>query len=135
MWIPSCKPAALARVAGGVDAPCLFGTVKFYQMGENLLVVEEFCGLPHSKTGIFAVHIHEGHSCKGKDFEKTGSHLNPDEQEHPMHAGDLPPLFSCEGKAFLAVLIGRVTLGQIIGRTVVIHSQPDDFYSQPAGNA
>jgi len=29
----------------------------------------------------------------------------------------------------------RFSVDEIIGRTVVIHSDPDDFLSQPAGNA
>ena len=32
-------------------------------------------------------------------------------------------------------LTDRFTLKEIIGRTVVIHSMPDDFTSQPSGNS
>ena len=104
MWIPFGKPGALARVSGGELAPCLFGSVKFYEMGENVLVVADISGLPESKTGIFGFHIHEGGSCGGEGFANTGSHYNPTDVPHPGHAGDLLPLFSCGGKAFLAVL-------------------------------
>ncbi len=135
MWIPFGKPGALARVAGGRLAPCLFGSVKFYEIGENVLVVADISGLPQSTTGIFALHIHNGGSCGGVDFEKTGTHYNPTDMPHPNHAGDLPPLFSCSGKAFLAVLTDRFQIRDIMGKTVVIHSQPDDFTTQPAGNA
>ena len=117
MWIPFGKPQAVARVAGGNDAPCLFGTVKFYRMGKHVLVVAEINGMPKSETDIFALHIHAGHSCTGADFENTLGHYNPEEKPHPNHAGDLPPLFSCDGKAFLAVLTGRFTIPQIIGRS------------------
>ena len=134
MWIPYGKPGAVARVSGGGDAPCLFGKVKFYQIGIGVLVVAELYGLPKSDTGFFALHIHEGGSCK-EDFELTGSHYDPEESEHPNHAGDLPPLLSCGGKAFLTVLTDRFTMKEVLGRTVVIHSGPDDFHTQPAGNA
>lgn len=134
MWIPYGKPGAVARVSGGSSAPCLFGTVKFYQMGKQVLVVTEVYGLPKSETGFFALHIHEGGSCK-EEFSLTGSHYNPENNPHPMHAGDLPPLLSCEGRAFSAVLTDRFTIKEIIGRTAVIHEGPDDFASQPAGNA
>lgn len=135
MWIPFGKPTAAARISGGGAAPSLCGIVKFYQMGRNVLMVADLCGFPQSETGIFALHIHEGSSCDGKAFENTGTHFDPGEEPHPNHAGDLPPLFSCNGKAFLAVLTDRFTVAQILGRTVVIHSGPDDFHSQPAGNA
>lgn len=129
MWIPLGRPGAIARVAGGRDAPCLFGTVKFYPMGKNTLVVADVCGLPESETGIFALHIHEGRNCTD-----SGSHYDPEENPHPLHAGDLPPLFSCRGRAFLAVLTDRFSVSQILGRTVIVHSGPDDFTSQPSGD-
>lgn len=129
MRIPMGRPGAIAQIAGSREAPCLFGTVKFYPMGKATLVVADICGLPESATDIFALHIHEGNNC-----QNSGSHFDPKERPHPMHAGDLPPLFSCDGKAFLAVLTGRFSICDIIGKTVVIHAGPDDFTSQPAGN-
>lgn len=56
-------------------------------------------------------------------------------QVHPKHAGDLPPLLACQGSAYLSVKTDRFCVEDILGRTVVIHSDPDDFHSQPAGNA
>jgi Cu-Zn family superoxide dismutase len=52
-----------------------------------------------------------------------------------MHAGDLPPLLACNGEAYLAVLTGRFRVKDVMGKTVVIHSRPDDFRSQPSGDA
>lgn len=134
MRIPMGRPNAVACVSGGREAPCLCGTVKFYQVEKGVLVVADICGLSASDTDIFALHIHEGSTC-GENFSATGNHFNPDGKPHPSHAGDLPPLFACGGKAYLAVLTNRFCLRDIIGRTVVIHSGADDFRSQPAGNA
>lgn len=135
MYIPFGKPEAMAKVSGGAKAPSLFGSVKFYQMTNGVLVVVDIGGLPESDTGIFALHIHEGSSCQGQGFPNTGNHYNPGGNSHPSHAGDLPPLFSCDGRAFLVVLTDRFQIPQIIGRTVLIHGKPDDFISQPSGNA
>lgn len=135
MCIPNRRPGAVARVSGGEQAPCLYGTVKFYETGRNILVTADICGLPTTPTGIFALHIHEGASCTGVDFVDTGGHYDPAGRPHPEHAGDLPPLFSCDGRAFLAVMTDRFSLREVIGRTVVIHSGPDDLHSQPAGNS
>lgn len=135
MWIPFGQPAAVARVAGGREAPCLCGTVKFYQMGKQVMVVADICGLPESETGFFALHIHAGKACAGQNFADTAGHYDPCGKPHPMHAGDLPPLLCCDHKAFLAVLTGRFSVSEVLGRTVVIHKEADDFHSQPAGNA
>ena len=135
MWIPYGRPGALAHVAGGSKAPNLFGSVKFYEMGDNVLVVADVFGLPETKTGIFGFHIHEGGDCGGVAYANTGGHYNPEGNAHPNHAGDLPPLFSCRGKAFQAVLTCRFRIGDVLGKTVVIHDGVDDFTTQPAGNS
>lgn len=93
-------------------------------------------GLPREgETGFFGLHIHQGENCSGADFSGIGSHYNPSEQAHPEHAGDMPPLLWCRGNAYLSVRTDRFSVIDIIGRTVVIHSDPDDFHTQPAGNA
>ncbi len=135
MWIPIGRPDALARISDGEAAPGIFGSVKFYTMGKGVLVVADLGGLPKSETGIFAMHIHSGGSCSGEGFSETDGHFDPEGVPHPNHAGDLPPLISCDGSAFLAVLTNRFAVSQIVGKTLVIHSDPDDFRSQPAGNA
>lgn len=129
------RPAAVACVHGGEAHPDLRGIVKFSPQGGGTLIVAEFEGLPYSETGFFALHIHEGGSCRGDGFPDTGGHYDPHSRSHPRHAGDLPPLLSCGGKAFLAVVTDRFCIGDVIGRTVVVHSQPDDFKTQPSGNA
>ena len=111
------------------------GTVRFCQRRDGVLVTAEISGLPESETNFFAFHIHEGPDCGGKEFANTGSHYNPAGTAHPMHAGDLPPLLSNRGKAQLSVLTGRFQPEEVIGRTVVIHSHPDDFRTQPSGGA
>lgn len=132
MVIPSGQLAALACVRGEGD---LRGTVKFYPVPCGTLIVAEIMGLPESDSGFFAMHIHEGTHCTGKGFTDTGGHFNPAGEEHPRHAGDLPPLLSRNGRAFLAVETDRFDPWDIIGRTVVIHEHADDFHTQPAGNA
>ena len=54
---------------------------------------------------------------------------------HPYHAGDLPPLFSANGLGFSAFLTNRFVAEEIKGKTIIIHSNPDDFTTQPSGNS
>ena len=129
-------PDAVAQIRGGEKVPQLSGCIRFYQQKGCVLIVAEIFGLPReSETGFFGFHIHQGESCSGTDFSETGSHYNPVDQIHPKHTGDLPPLMGCRGNAYLAVKTNRFTVRDIIGKTVVIHSDPDDFHTQPAGNA
>ena len=128
------RPVARALVSGGGDAPMLRGTVCFYQRPGGVLVVARVSGLPR-QTGFFGFHIHEGSVCMGLNFSDTGSHYNPMGHGHPNHAGDLPPLLGYGGRAYLAVITDRFGIGDVLGRTVVIHSDADDFTTQPAGNA
>ena len=131
----SVRPDAVARIKGGPEAPRLSGLVEFYQKAKSVLIVANLSGLPEDNpSGFFALHIHEGGSCTGEHFSDTGGHYNPAGLSHPNHAGDLPPLLRCNGGAHLAVRTDRFCLRDVIGRTVVIHSGPDDLHSQPAGN-
>ncbi len=126
------RPRAVAWIRGEGR---LRGCVKFYAIPRGAMVVAEVAGLPPSETGFFAMHIHEGGSCRGEGFPETGNHYNPGGEQHPNHAGDLPPLLSQNGRAWMAVETDRFTPGEVLGRTVVIHRHSDDLHTQPAGAA
>lgn len=134
MMITPGRLCAQACIRGGSDNPGICGAANFYKMPAGTLV--EICvnGLP-GDGGIHALHIHEGGACTGQGFADTGGHYNPRGKPHPMHAGDIPPLFSCQGRAYMSVLTGRFCISDVIGRTVVIHSGADDLHTQPSGNA
>lgn len=104
------------------------GTVKFFPQYPGIMVTAEIFGL---SDGFHGFHIHEGRSCGGVDFADSGAHFGTG--THPNHAGDLPPILSCGGKAYLAVYTNRFQISEILRRTVVIHADPDDFTTQPAG--
>ena len=129
------KPMAIAYIKGKNESSGIKGTVKFYQKANCVLVVANIIGLPPTTTGFFGFHIHEGTDCGGVDFSDTKSHYNPNGMPHPQHAGDLPPLMLCGNMAHLSFTTDRFKVTDIIGRTVVIHDMPDDFTSQPSGNA
>ena len=136
------RPQAVASIKGSDKYPALSGVVRFYQTKHGVIVLTEISGLPKSenkcKQPIFAFHIHSGDSCTGNEndaFYDAMSHYNPNNCPHPYHAGDMPPLFGVNGRAFSMFLTDRFSVGEIIGKTVIIHSGPDDFSSQPAGNS
>ena len=129
-----------AQIRGSAAYPDIRGMVLFYAVRGGVLVRAEITGL--SKGGacespIFAFHIHGG-VCSGNaddPFADAGMHYNPGNCPHPYHAGDLPPLFGANGNALLVCLTDRFGMDEIYGKTVIIHAKPDDFTTQPSGNA
>lgn len=135
-------PGAQAILKGGPGYPNINGMVLFYQAAGGVLLVVQVQGLPQGANActedIFGFHIHEGGSCTGNaqdPFANSGPHFNPKNCPHPAHAGDLPPLFGNHGYAFMVFFTDRFSVNDIIGRTVIVHSKPDDFRSQPSGNS
>lgn len=135
-------PQAEAMVKGSASFPNLNGMVRFYQTMKGVLVLANIMGLPEGtercENPVLGFHIHGGESCTGTEtdpFADSLTHYNIGNCPHPYHAGDLPPLFDNHGYAFMMVLSDRFTVEEIIGKTIVIHSEPDDFTTQPAGNA
>lgn len=129
-------PTAQALLQGSSAYPQLHGEVLFYPFLNGSLLLIRVTGLPGN--GFFGFHIHEtGDCCTGGDtpFSCAGGHWSSIDVPHPNHTGDLPVLLADEGLAFSMVYTGRFTPAQAIGHTVILHDQPDDYRSQPAGNS
>src|SRR3954447_3015371 len=84
------------------------------------------------------------------DFPSAGSHFNPQGKKHGRenpegaHAGDLPDLVvGPDGTAQAEMMVAHVSLDptgatalvQGEGTALVIHANPDDQKTDPAGNA
>ena len=133
------EPDAIAVIRGNTMYPDINGVVKFYALPESgLLIATEVSDLPDGRNEdtptFFAFHIHENGDCSA-NFANTGMHYNPDNAPHPEHAGDLPPLLSNDGYVWSIVYDSFLTLPMIENRSVIIHQNPDDFTTQPSGNA
>lgn len=120
------------------------GTVSFTPVGDNKLRVEAVVrGLTPGEHGF---HIHEAGDCSAPDASSARGHFNPSKKHHGYyanpehHAGDLPNLVADNsGNAKYVADIPNLYLATgpigIINRSVVIHADPDDYRSQPAGNS
>lgn len=133
------RPKALAWIRGNAQNPQLSGIVKFFATPyAGVLVEAEIFGLPNGReqasSDFYALHIHEAGDCT-MPFDKTGDHYNPTGEPHPGHAGDLMPLMGNQGYAWTAFYDKRFGIPEITGRSVIIHSRPDDFTTQPSGGA
>ena len=129
-------PTLTAWINGNRSTPMLSGIASFYPVTKGgVLVTVEVYGLPDmSSSNFFGMHIHEFGNCT-PPFDKTGTHYNPTKTSHPDHAGDLPPLLSNNGYAWIAFYDNRFTISKIKGKSIVIHSMSDDFRSQPSGDS
>ena len=136
------NPDARADINGSEKHKSINGSVLFYQTDYGVIVATEIYGLPKGKgkcdEPIFAFHIHEGGKCAGNhtdSFSDAMSHYHPNNCSPPFHAGDMPPLYGNSGYAFQMFLTDRFTVKEIIGKTVIIHDNVDDFTTQPSGNS
>lgn len=136
------SPEAVAYMKGSQRYPSISGSILFYPFWYGTLVFAYVTGLPVSdqpcSEKMYGFHIHEGSACLGNaesPFADAGMHYNPLNCQHPSHAGDLPLLISNHGTAIQMFYTERFTPNDVIGRTAIIHLNPDDYHSQPSGNS
>jgi Cu-Zn family superoxide dismutase len=153
----SCLALLLAALAYAKTAPTAkadltdskgakVGTAKLKDTPNGVSLALEVSNLP---PGVHGFHIHAVGKCEQPDFKSAGGHFNPESKKHGWdnpeghHAGDLQNLtVDAQGKAKVKVVVTGVTLGdgpnslfQPQGTALVIHANPDDNKTDPAGNA
>ena len=119
------------------------GSVSFTQQGDKVRVVAQVSGLKPGAAHGF--HVHEKGDCSSGDGMSTGGHFNPAGKPHGSlatdhHAGDMPNLTADSyGNASATFEIPGVTIGSgaadIVGKGLIVHRDPDDYKTQPTGNA
>lgn len=120
------------------------GSVTVAQYPAGVFIHGEFQGLP---PGWHGFHIHEKGACS-PGFDAAGGHYNPGGTKHglnesSMHAGDLPNIYvHGDGSARFEFVTRQVSIGggsanllDQDGSSFVIHSGPDDYVTDPAGNS
>ena len=141
--IPADAPKATAGLHP-TKGNAVRGTVHFVQLGDKVRVTAQVSGLKPSAQ--FGFHIHEAGDCSSGDGMSAKGHFNPHGKPHGLHttverhAGDMPNLQSdASGNASLSVDLDVITIlpgsASIVGRGLIVHVQPDDYKSQPVGNA
>jgi Cu-Zn family superoxide dismutase len=129
-------PASASLVSGRLLIDAIDGGVRIHG---------ELGGL--GRNGVHAIHVHERGDCSAADASTAGGHFNPDGVAHgragmpPHHLGDMDNLHAnAQGVAKVDLHLHGVTLGSgaandILGRAIIVHANPDDYTSQPTGNA
>lgn len=144
----AADPTATAALMDGDGKQA--GSVEFRETASGILWVSVSAeGLPAGKHGF---HIHETGQCDAAGgFKSAGGHLAGDAQhgiltEGGPHPGDLPNVTvasdgTLEAEFFVSALSGErgwfdeTGLFDEDGSAVVMHSDADDYASQPSGNA
>jgi Cu-Zn family superoxide dismutase len=119
------------------------GLVMFHEMDGHLMAHVQLTGLaPNSEHGF---HLHDKGDCASADGTSAGGHFNPDGQPHgpqsaAHHAGDLPSLKAdANGVVDQKLMLSGPSLADgpssIVGRSVIVHANADDYTTQPTGNS
>lgn len=121
------------------------GTLAFSMVDGVVRATGQVSGLaPDSEHGF---HLHEKGDCSAADGSSAGGHFNPATTDHGRvghgthHGGDSDNIVAnAEGVAMVDARFEGVTLGDgaatdIVGKGVIVHADPDDYATQPTGNA
>lgn len=121
------------------------GTLMLVQTSDGVRITGEVRGL---EPGEHAFHIHAVGKCE-PPFKSAGGHYNPGNNPHGKHgggphAGDMDNVTVVDsGPVKIDVVNPRVslsapakgTLFDADGSAIVFHAGPDDYKSQPSGDA
>jgi superoxide dismutase, Cu-Zn family len=121
------------------------GTASFTEKGGSVTLEAKLTGL---KPGVHAIHIHEKADCSAADGSSAGGHWNPTFKKHgkwgtgEYHKGDIGNFTAdVDGNATVIFTTDEWCIGcgdktkDILGKGLVVHQDPDDYVSQPSGNA
>jgi len=110
------------------------GNIKMYQTENGVLFVLNLKDLKaHTKVKNVGFHVHQTGNLE-KGCETLGPHYNPTNTVHGnlnnpnAHYGDLGNIIiNQDGTCTLKILSRLLTLKELLGRSLVVHSKTDDL--------
>ena len=121
------------------------GTATFSEKSGFVTFEAKLSGL---KPGVHGIHIHEKADCSAADAASAGGHWNPTHVKHGKwsdtehHKGDIGNFTAdYKGNATITLKTDEWCIGcgdvnkDILGKGLIVHANPDDYTTQPTGNA
>lgn len=123
------------------------GAARLTQQGEGVEIAVRVSGLA---PGMHGFHVHETGQCEPPDFSSAGGHFAPEGRQHGMenaqgpHAGDMPNIRAGDdGTADTTFVHAGISMrandaNSIFregGTAIVVHEGPDDYRTDPSGDA
>jgi len=144
--LPAVAQAQSARAVFRDAQGAVVGAATLDEVSGGVKIAGRVGGL---KPGEHGFHIHAVGRCEPPAFTTAGAHFNPYGKQHGhknpegAHAGDFPNLtVGADGTGSIDVTAagvtltpGRASLLQPGGTSLVIHADPDDEKTDPAGNS
>ena len=143
--MPKAAPNTTARAdVRDVNGNSL-GIITLTQTPRGVLVAGDLTNLT---PGLHAIHVHDAGRCE-PPFTSAGGHFNAMQHTHGFksstgnHNGDMPNfMVAANGTGHveylsrdLSLAPGPIGLFDGDGASIVVHSGPDDYASDPAGNS
>ena len=121
------------------------GTATFSEKNGFVTFEAKISGL---KPGLHAIHIHEKADCSAADAASAGGHWNPTFKKHGKwsdaehHKGDIGNFTAdANGNGRITLKTDEWCIGcgdtnkDVVGKGLIVHANPDDYTTQPTGNA
>lgn len=140
---PDAGVSFVVRDSGGYE----LGVLSMFELNREIVIAGRLVGLPPGEHGV---HVHTVGWCDLPTFEAAGAHWNPTQRQHGSqhpqgpHLGDLPNVVVGADSAAdiqlamasgVSLRTGANTVIDTDGATVIIHSAPDDYRTDPSGGS
>lgn len=132
-------------ILSATEGNSVTGELAFEAVDGGVAITGQVNGLPPGSEHGF--HVHETGDCSAPDGSSAGGHFNPMDVDHGRvgagahHVGDTDNIVADDtGVATVNTRLEGATLADgaptdVLGRGVIVHADPDDYATQPTGNA
>ncbi|MEN1958582.1 superoxide dismutase family protein [Luteimonas changyuni] len=137
--------AGTMAILAATEGNSVTGEITFAAVDGGVAITGQVNGLPPNTEHGF--HVHETGDCSAPDGTSAGGHFNPTDSAHGRvsagehHVGDTDNIRADDtGVARVDTRLDGATLADgaptdVLGRAVIVHADPDDYATQPTGNA
>ena len=127
---------AYDELTGNPKYTDITGLISFIQYPYHVEVSLFLENIP--KDQLLRFHIYEGTTCSEKsedEFVDAKIHYAPDNSDYPNHTWDLPSIYSYDDKVRMTFNTDKFFVRDILGKTIILYKNLDNFRNQLASDA